>query len=85
MNDKTRHILDTFPDQKHTIDLLVAEDPEFLVLCEDHNACVDALRYWVKSEEPEATIRVKEYRALVRELQDEISQALGALKSPRLN
>jgi len=77
----TRHIREQFPDKTHTIDLLVAKDPEFLDLCEDHDACVDALRYWAKSKEPEAETRVNEYRALVRELQEEITQALLVLET----
>ncbi len=83
MNDKTRHIRERFPDQKHSINSLMAEDPEFLTLCEDYDACVDALRYWAKSKAPEAETRVNEYRALVRELQEEICQALEALESRR--
>ena len=76
------HIRERFPDQKHTLDLLVAKDSEFLILCEDHDACVDALHYWVKSKAPEAKTRVHEYRALVRDLQEEITQIL-AVKGPR--
>ena len=85
MNDKARHIRELFPDKKHAIDLLTAEDPEFLTLCEDHDACVKALRYWAKSKEPEAETRVDEYRALVRELQEEIVQALIAVEPGRLD
>ena len=63
----------------------MAEDPEFLTLCEDYDACVDAVRYWTKSEAPEAEIRVNEYRTLVRELQQEIAQALIALENRQLD
>lgn len=58
----------------------MAEDPEFLALCEDHDACIDALHYWAKSNAPEAKTRVNEYQILVRELQEEIMQALVAKK-----
>ena len=58
----------------------MAEDPEFPDLCEDYDACVDALRYWAKSEKPEAETRVNEYHALVRELEEEITQVLVALE-----
>jgi hypothetical protein len=75
-----RHIRERFPDKKHTIDLLMAKDPEFLTLCEDYDACVDALRYWAKSKQPEAETRVDEYHILVRELQQEITQALLAME-----
>jgi len=76
-----RHIRNRFPDKKHSIDLLMAKDPEFLNLCEDHDACVDALRYWAGSEKPEAETRANEYHILVRDLQEEIAQALAALES----
>ena len=76
MNDKGRHIRERFPDKKHSIDLRIAEDPEFLALCEDYDACVNALQYWDKSKEPEANTRVDEYRSLVQELGEEINQAL---------
>ena len=81
----TRHIRERFPDKIQTIDLLVAKDPEFLTLCEDFDACVDALRYWAESEALEAETRVNEYRTLGRELQEEIAQALEALKPRRLD
>ena len=83
MDDKTRHIREQFSDKKPSIDLLMAEDPEFLALCEDYDACVNALRYWTQSKEPEAKARVNEYRALVRDLAEEIAQALEALKPRR--
>ena len=60
----------------------MAEDPGFLALCEDHDACVDALQYWAKSKAPEAQTRVNEYRTLVSELQEEITQVL-VVKKPR--
>ena len=85
MNDNARHIRERFPDKKHTIDLLMTKDPEFFDLCEDHDACVDALRYWAKSKQPEAETRVNEYHILVRELQEEITQALLAMEPRRLD
>jgi len=81
----TRHIRERFPDKTQTIDLLVAKDPEFLTLCEDFDACVDALCYWAKSQAPDAENRVNEYLTLVRELQEEIIQALIALEPGRLD
>ena len=79
MNDKARHIRERFPDKKYSLDLLMAEDPEFLALCEDYDACVDALRYWAKSEAPEAKTRVNEYRAFVQDLEEEVTQALSRI------
>jgi hypothetical protein len=79
VNDKTRHIRERFPDKSHIIDLLMAEDSEFLTLCEDYDVCVYALRYWAKSKAPEAETRVNEYRTLIEELEEEITQVLVAL------
>ena len=67
---------------KQTLELLMEKDPEFGDLCEDYNACVEALQHWVKSGKPEAGQRVTEYRTLVRELQEEIAQAL-TVQTPR--
>ena len=83
LHSKKRHIRERFPDQKYSIDRLMAREPEFLSLCDDYDACIDALRYWAKSKQPEAETRVNEYHILVRELQEEITQALEALKSRR--
>ena len=80
MNTKLLHIKEQFPDQNHAIDLLMAKDPEFLSLCEDHDDCVNAIHYWVNSKEPEAETRIAEYHTLVRELQEEITQALAKLE-----
>jgi hypothetical protein len=84
VNDKPHHIREQFPDKKHSLDLLMAEDSEFLALCEDYDACVNALRYWTQSKkEPEAKTRVSEYRALVRDLEEEIIQVLVAIEPGR--
>ena len=85
MNDRIRYIREQIPDEKHTINLFLAEDSEFLALCEDHDACVDAFQYWAQSKAPEAKTRVKEYHNLVRELQEEIMQVLVTKKSPQLD
>lgn len=74
-----------FPNDNHTIDLLMAQDPEFPTLCEDYEVCVDALQYWDKSKEPEAETRVAEYRALIHDLEDEIHQAFAATKPQQLD
>ena len=58
----------------------MAEDPEFLALCEDYDACIEALQYYAKSKEPEAETRVNEYRTLVQELEEEIIQFLWMVR-----
>jgi len=83
VKNKLFHIKEQFPDQNHAIDLLMAEDPEFLSLCEDHDDCVNAIHYWVNSKEPGAETRVSEYRVLVRDLEEEIVQVLVAIEPGR--
>jgi hypothetical protein len=80
VKDKTHHIRKRFPDNNHTIDHLLSENPEFPTLCEDYGACVDALQYWTRSKEPEAETRVTEYQIIIQELEDEIHQAFTAAK-----
>ena len=79
------HIRERFPDKKHSIDQLMAEDPEFFALCEDYDTCVNALQYWANSKEPEAEIRVDEYRAIAQQLEEEVVEALIALKPLQLD
>ena len=78
MNEKNHCILKRFPEKSHTLALLMAEDPEFLAVCEDYDACIEALRYWAQSNEPEAASRINEYRTLVQELEAEIIQVVAA-------
>lgn len=85
MNDEPRHILEKFREDSHTIAHLIEEDGEFHALCEDYEVCVEALRYWEQSKEPEAKNRVNEYRTLTRELEEEILQALAGLEPHRLD
>ena len=85
MIDPVHHIRERFPDKKHRIDLRMAEDSEFLALSEDYDICVNALRYWARSNAPEAEHRVIEYHTLVRVLEEEISQFLAAPKPGRLD
>ena len=85
MNDKTRYIRERFPDENHTIDLLMAKDPEFVAICEDYDDCIKALRHWEQSQEPEDEARVNEYHSLIQELEEEIVEALVAANPRRLD
>ena len=62
----------------------MAKDPEFRTLCDDHEACANALHYWAKSKETEAEARIVEYHNLIQDLEDEIGEALESCKSLRL-
>ena len=76
MNSKAYHIRKRFPDQKYSIDKLMARDPEFLSLCDDYDACINAIEYWGKFNEPEAEIMIDEFRTIARELEEEVVEAL---------
>ena len=78
MNVKLDKVYERFPGKKHYIEHLTQEDPDFLSLCDDYVACVDALAYWNQSTSPEAGVRIEEYQTLVRELGLEIKQAVEA-------
>jgi len=85
MYDKQRHIIEKFPKKSHDIARLLEKDPEFLALSEDYDVCIKALQHWEQSKEPEAKTRVNEYRTLVRDLEEEIVQALAGLEPQRLD
>ena len=85
MNEMAFHIRERFPDKKQSIDRLLAEDPEFADLCEDYDVCVNALRYWSKSEAPEAEIRVNEYSTLAQQIEEEVIECLIAAKPRQLD
>ena len=76
-----RHIRERFPDDKLIIDRLMDNDPKFLALCEDYDTCINALQYWVESKEPEAEIRINEYRNIAHQLVEEVVEILLKLKT----
>jgi hypothetical protein len=85
MGDIPHHIRERFPDKQDIIASRMAEDAEFCVLCEDYGACIKAYRYWMRSREPEAGARVKEYRDLIQALESEVEEALLGPQCQRLD
>ena len=79
----THHIRERFPDKNDRIDLLMAQDSEFISLSEDYDTCINALRYWAQSNSPESENRVIEYHTLITELEEDISQLLATTKPRR--
>ena len=75
------HIRKRFSDQKYSVDQLMTKDSEFLSLCDDYDACINALQYWTTSKEPEAESRIDEFRYIVRELEEEVIEALITQKT----
>ena len=79
MENRAHYILERFPDKKHQINRLIAENSEFLALSEDYDICVTALRYWAGSPAPEAETRVIEYHTLIKELEGEFFQYFNCI------
>ena len=73
MNNKTTD----YAEKRHIIESLMAEESEFVGLCEDYADCMKAFQYWACSEEPEAQTRVNEYGGLIQALEEEIIQAIA--------
>ena len=76
MKRKPLSILKCFSDKHRILIRHMEEDMEFYDLCQDYEICVNALRYWTTSDDPQAGARIDEYRSLVRELEDEIAATL---------
>jgi len=72
------HIQKRFPEKSETIAHFMEKDPEFRAICEDYDDCVHAWQYWAQSKEPQAETRVDEYRTLIKELENEIVEALDS-------
>jgi len=58
----------------------MAKDPEFLSVCDDYDACINAIQYWRQSNEPEAAIMIDEFRNIAQELEEEVVEALITMK-----
>ena len=69
-------LFERFPDRKETVKALFKDSESFQTLCEDYLKCAEALQYWNQSLKEDASLRRREYEALLRELEEEILQNL---------
>ena len=76
MKKQPIRLFERFPDQRSLLAHCMATDPEFYALCQDYEICLKALQYWTASSELEARDRRVEYRTLVHELEEEITDDL---------
>lgn len=72
MSDKTRYVLERFPDLAQAIKQYSADNRFFRCLCKDYGEAVEILRTWEQSRAPERLERAKGCRDLVTELEQEI-------------
>ena len=73
-------VIKRFPEHKGVIQRLSNSNYEFLTLCEDYRMCKEALAHWNISDSDQAPLRIKEYRLLMKELEDEILLNMNDLK-----
>ena len=67
-------LFDRFPERKETIKALFKNNESFRTLCEDYRRCGETQQHWKQSSDENAPARVREYEALLHELEEEISQ-----------
>ena len=72
-------VLATFPEHEETIKRLFKVKDNFRSLCEDYRQCAQASKYWNQSVSEEAPARREEYGELLRDLSEEILQAVHEL------
>ena len=70
-------IVERFPERMKPIKALFKTSESFKTLCDDYRQCADALRHWKQSLNENAPARVREYEALLRELEAEILQMVN--------
>ena len=72
-------ILERFPERMEEIKALFKNNESFKMLCEDYRRCAEALQHWNQSLDEDAPARVREYEALLWELEEEILQNVSEL------
>jgi hypothetical protein len=65
-------LFDRFPERKETIKALFKNNESFKTLCEDYRRCAEVLQHWNQSLDEDAAARMREYEALLRDLEEEI-------------
>ena len=73
-------IVERFPDLRPKAIRLYKESEAFQTVCEDYLKCREALRHWNRSTSKEAPSMKEEYKALLRDLENEILLNLSESK-----
>jgi hypothetical protein len=64
-------LLARYPDHRKAFEKLLKCDPEFESILKDYDDCVSALSRWSASDDLKAEARVREYKELCEELENE--------------
>jgi len=78
MANKTHQVLERLPQHRHGIQERMLVDREFRSLCDDYDDALEALRRWEVSDDQRRQDRVREFRTLLAELEQEILRELAA-------
>ena len=70
-------IFERYPERMEEIKALFKNNESFKTLCEDYRRCAEALQHWNQSLDEDAPVRVQEYEALLRELEEETLQKVN--------
>ena len=70
-------IMKRYQGNRDILRRLYLEDKTFKSICEDYQKCAEALEYWNQSILEKAPMRIKEYSALLAELEEEICCYVG--------
>jgi hypothetical protein len=66
-----------FPERMEEFRALLRNSESFKTLCEDYHRCTKARQYWERSLSENAPARMREYEALMHELEEEILQNMN--------
>ena len=71
-------LFERFPERTEAIKMLFKNNESFKILCKDYHRCGETLQHWNRSLDEVAPARVREYEALLHELEEEILQNVDA-------
>jgi hypothetical protein len=69
-------VIKRFRDRRNAVQQKYRASESFRLICQNYQKCTEALDHWAKSEHEEAPDRRLEYSVLLKELEEEIIQAL---------
>lgn len=72
-------IMQRFPSRREALRRMYLSSPSFQTLCDDYRKCAQALNHWTRSGHALAPERARDYQELLRSLETEIEELIGAL------
>ncbi len=69
-------ILNRFPEREKMVKKLFTKNENFQSMCKDYRQCREAFAYWSQPDIKNSLMRIKEYAALIEDLEAEIIRYL---------